>query len=183
MAERTIATLRGYDVRRVVTLCPHCFNTLKNEYPQFGGRFEVLHYTEFVAELLRDGRVAPKKALPMAVAYHDSCYLGRHNDVYDPPREIARAIPGLRLVEMGEGRSRERGFCCGAGGGRMWMEEHGTRVNHLRTDHFLETGADAVGVSCPFCLQMMEEGIGSRDGTGRKAAKDLIELLAESLGD
>lgn len=183
MAEQNIATLQGYGVQRIVTLCPHCFNTLANEYPQFGGRFEVLHYTEFAAELLRGGRIAPKKALAMSVAYHDSCYLGRHNDIYDPPREIARAIPGLELVEMGEGRSRERGFCCGAGGGRMWMEEQGTRVNHIRTDHFLETGADAVGVSCPFCLQMMEEGIGSKGAADRKAAKDLIELLAESLAD
>ena len=119
----------------------------------------------------------------MSVAYHDSCYLGRHNDIYEQPREIAQAIPGLELVEMGEDRCRERGFCCGAGGGRMWMEEQGERVNHIRTDHFLETEADAVGVSCPFCLQMMEEGIGSKGVSDRKVAKDLLELLAESLSD
>ena len=181
MAEQNIATLQGYGVRKIVTLCPHCFNTIKNEYPQFGGEFEVAHYTEFVAQLLRDGRIKPKRAVPLSVAYHDSCYLGRHNDIYEPPREIARAIPGLELVEMGEGRCRERGFCCGAGGGRMWMEEPGTRVNHIRADHFLETDADAVGVSCPFCLQMMEEGLSAKGVADRKSAKDLLELLAESL--
>lgn len=182
MAERNIETLRGYGARRIVTLCPHCFNTMRNEYPQFGGDFEVEHYTEFAARLLREGRIRPAKAVPLSVAYHDSCYLGRHNDVYEAPREIIRAIPGARLVEMGEGRCRERGFCCGAGGGRMWMEEAGTRVNHIRTEHFLETEADAVGVSCPFCLQMMEEGIGAKGEQDRKSAKDLLELLAESLG-
>ena len=141
----------------------------------------MVHYTELVAQLLRENRIRPKKAVPISVAYHDSCYLGRHNDIYDPPREIARAIPGLELVEMGEGKCRERGFCCGAGGGRMWMEEQGVRVNHIRTDHFLETEADVVGVSCPFCLQMMEEGITAKGAADHKAAKDLLELLAESL--
>ncbi len=183
MAEQNIETMKGYQVRKVVTLCPHCFNTIKNEYPQLGGDFEVVHYTELVAQLLRERRIRPKKAVPMSVAYHDSCYLGRHNDIYDPPREIARAIPGLELVEMGEGRCRERGFCCGAGGGRMWMEEQGVRVNHIRTDHFLDTQADVVGVSCPFCLQMMEEGITAKGAADHKAAKDLLELLAESLAE
>jgi len=125
--------------------------------------------------------IKPVASVDVSVAYHDSCYLGRHNGIYDPPREIAEAIPGLTLVEMGEDRCRERGFCCGAGGGRMWMEEEGTRVNHIRTDHFLETGADIVGVSCPFCLQMMEEGIGAKGVGDTKKAKDLLELLAESL--
>ncbi|MCH7481590.1 MAG: (Fe-S)-binding protein [Chloroflexi bacterium] len=181
LAEQNIATMQGYGVKKVLTLCPHCFNTIKNEYPQLGGNFEVLHYTEYVAELVREGRIKPVARIEATVAYHDSCYLGRHNGIYDPPREIAEAIPGLTLVEMGEDRCRERGFCCGAGGGRMWMEEEGTRVNHIRTDHFLETGADIVGVSCPFCLQMMEEGIGAKGMGDTKQAKDLLELLAESL--
>ena len=181
LAEQNIATLNGYGVKKILTLCPHCFNTMKNEYPQLGGEYEVLHYTEYVAELVRDGRIKPVARIEATVAYHDSCYLGRHNGIYDPPREIAEAIPGLTLVEMGEDRCRERGFCCGAGGGRMWMEEEGTRVNHIRTDHFLETGADVVGVSCPFCLQMMEEGIGAKGMGDTKQAKDLLELLAESL--
>lgn len=183
MAEQNIEILNNYGVRKVLTLCPHCFNTIKNEYPQFGGNFEVVHYTEYVAELLRENKIKPRKAIPMSIAYHDSCYLGRHNEIYDPPREIVEAIPGLQLIEMGKDRCRERGFCCGAGGGRMWMDEEGTKVNHIRTDHFIETSADAVGVSCPFCLQMMEEGIGSKGLGSEKSAKDLLELLAESLND
>jgi Fe-S oxidoreductase len=154
---------------------------MKNEYPQLGGHFEVQHYTEFVAELIRDGRINPVRSVYTTLAYHDACYLGRHNDIYDAPREIAKAIPGLEVIEMGDGRSREQSFCCGAGGGRMFMEEDGTRINHIRTDQFLETGADAVGVSCPFCLQMMEEGIGAKGVAGEKSAKDVVELLADSL--
>ena len=181
-AEQNIETLTSYGVKKVLTLCPHCFNTMKNEYPQLGGNFEVVHYTEFVAQLVREGRIKPVGSVYTTLAYHDSCYLGRHNDIYDAPREIARAIPGLTLVEMPDGASRERGFCCGAGGGHMWMEEEGTRVNHIRTDQFLETGADAVGVSCPFCMQMMEEGIDAKGAGDNKSAKDVLELLAESLG-
>ena len=113
------------------------------------------------------------------MAYHDSCYLGRHNGIYEAPREVAKSIPGLELVEMKN--CRGNGFCCGAGGGQMWMEEEGTRVNHLRTDQFLKTGADAVAGSCPFCLQMMEEGIGAKGVTDNKSAKDVLEVLAESL--
>ena len=183
LAEQNIETLKSYDVKKVLTLCPHCFNTMKNEYPQLGGHFEVQHYTDFVADLIRDGRIKPVGSVYTTIAYHDSCYLGRHNDIYDAPREIAKAIPGLTLVEMGEGQSRERSFCCGAGGGRMWMEEEGTRVNHIRTDQFIETGATAVGVSCPFCLQMMEEGIGAKGVGDDKSAKDILEVLAESLED
>ncbi len=181
MAERNIETLDGYGGKKVLTLCPHRFNTMKNEYPQLGGNFDVVHYTDFVAELIEQGRIKPVRSVYTTLAYHDSCYLGRHNDIYDAPREIAKSIPGLTLVEMGDGRSREQSFCCGAGGGRMFMEEEGTRVNHLRTDQFLETGADAVGVSCPFCMQMMEEGIGAKGVGDDKSAKDLVELLADSL--
>ena len=180
-AEQNIETLNGYGIKKILTLCPHCFNTMKNEYPQLGGNFEVQHYTDFVAALIRDGRIKPVGSVFTTIAYHDSCYLGRHNDIYDAPREIAKAIPGVTLVEMADGASRERSFCCGAGGGLMWMEEEGTRVNHLRTDQFLKTGADAVAVSCPFCLQMMEEGIDAKGVSDDKSAKDVLEILAESL--
>ena len=135
MAEQTIETLRRYNVKRVVTICPHCFNTMKNEYPQFGAELEVTHYTQFVSRLIKDGRLKPTVAIDTTLAYHDSCYLGRHNGVYDEPREIAQAIPGVKLVEME--RCRDRGFCCGARGGPMWMEESGIKVNHLRTEQFL----------------------------------------------
>ena len=181
MAKQNIETFERYGVKTIVTICPHCFNTIKNEYPHLGGDYEVLHYSEFVARLIDDGKIRPLVTLDTTVAYHDSCYLGRHNDIYDAPRRIANAIPGVSLVEM-ELR-RERGFCCGAGGGHMWIEEsRGRRVNHIRTDQFLETEADTVGVSCPFCLQMFVEGIGSNEAAGGKQAKDLLELLDESLG-
>ena len=182
MAKQNIETFERYGVKTIVTICPHCFNTIKNEYPHLGGEYEVLHYSEFVARLIDDGKIRPLVTLDTTVAYHDSCYLGRHNDIYDAPRRIANAIPGVRLVEM-ELR-RERGFCCGAGGGHMWIEEsRGRRVNHIRTDQFLETEADTVGVSCPFCLQMFVEGIGSNEAAAGKQAKDLLELLDESLGE
>ena len=181
MAEKNIETLDRYNVKKIVTLCPHCFNTIKNEYPQLGGNYEVEHYSQFIQELIRQGRIKPLVTIESRVAYHDSCYLGRHNGVYDPPREIAGAIPGVELVEMAP-HNRERGFCCGAGGGRVWMEEPGQRVNHIRTDHFLKTGADTVAVSCPFCLQMMTEGISAKGFEGTKQARDLVEILDESLG-
>jgi Fe-S oxidoreductase len=181
MAQQNIETLDRYDVKKIVTICPHCFNTIKNEYPHLGGDYEVLHYSEFVAGLIEQGKIRPVVSIETKVAYHDSCYLGRHNGIYDAPRDIAKAIPGLSLVEME--RRRERGFCCGAGGGHMWMEEtKGRRINHVRTEQFLETKADTVGVSCPFCLQMFVEGVGSVEGAENKDAKDLLELLDESLG-
>ena len=181
LAQQSIATLDRYNVKKIVTICPHCFNTMRNEYPQLGGNYEVLHYTQFVDGLIKEGRVKPIKMVSGTVAYHDSCFLGRHNGIYDQPRNIAKAIPGLNLVEM-EPRCRERGFCCGAGGGHMWIEEsQGPRINHVRTDQFLATEAETVGVSCPFCLQMLTEGIQAKGKEGEKQAKDVLEILAESL--
>ena len=181
MAQQNITTFDRYNVKKIVTICPHCFNTIKNEYPHLGGEYEVLHYSEFVAELIADGRIKPLVEINTTLAYHDSCYLGRHNGIYDSPRQIANAIPGLELVEME--RCRSQAFCCGAGGGHMWVEEsRGSRVNHIRTDQYLETEADTVGVSCPFCLQMFEEGIGSKEAQNSHQAKDLLEILDESLG-
>ena len=183
MAQQNIETLNRYDVKKVVATCPHCFNTLRNEYPQLGGNFEVVHYSQMVDELIREGKLRPVNSVAGEVAYHDSCFLGRHNGIYDEPRRIAKAIPGLKLVEM-EPRCRERGFCCGAGGGHMWIEEsRGERINHVRTEHFLETGAETVGVSCPFCLQMLEEGVEAKGEASEKKVKDLLEILAESVGE
>ncbi len=183
LAQQNIETLNRYKVTKIVTICPHCFNTMRNEYPQFGGDYEVLHYSQFVDGLVKQGKVKPIKLMDTTVAYHDSCFLGRHNGVYDEPRDIATSIPGLKLVEMSP-RCRERGFCCGAGGGHMWLEESGgTRINHARTDHFLETDADTVAVSCPFCLQMLTEGIQAKGQEGQKKALDVLEILAESLED
>ena len=182
LAGQNIQTLDRYGVKKIVTLCPHCFNNIKNEYPHLGGDYEVMHYSELVAELIDRGKIRPLATVDATVAYHDSCYLGRMNGVYEQPRRIAEAIPGVRLVEME--RRRERGFCCGAGGGHMWMEEsRGSRVNHMRTDQFLETEADTVGVSCPFCLQMFTEGIETKQLQSTKQARDIIEVLDESLRD
>ena len=181
LAQQNVETLNKYNVKKVVTICPHCFNTMRNEYPQFGGEYEVLHYSQFVDQLIQQGRIKPVKMMNVSMAYHDSCYLGRHNGIYDEPRNVARAIPGLKLVEM-EPRCRERGFCCGAGGGHMWIEEsQGERINHVRTDHFLETDAEVVGVSCPFCLQMLTEGIQAKGKEGEKQSRDVLEILADSL--
>ena len=183
LAQQNVAVLNGYNIKKIVAICPHCFNTIRNEYPQFGGDYEVLHYSQFVDGLIRERRIKPIRMMETSVAYHDSCFLGRHNGVYDAPRNIAKAIPGLRLVEMSP-RCRERGFCCGAGGGHMWIEESGgERINHARTDHFLATGADTVGVSCPFCLQMMTEGIQSKGQADTKEARDVLEILADSLDE
>jgi Fe-S oxidoreductase len=182
-AKKNIETLNRYGVKKVVTVCPHCFNTMRNEYPQLGGKYEVLHYSQLVDDLIKQGRIKPIKMVNTKVAYHDSCFLGRHNGIYDQPRAIARSVPGLTLVEM-EPRCRERGFCCGAGGGHMWIEEsQGPRINHVRTDHFLATNSDTVGVSCPFCLQMMTEGIQAKGEAENKQAKDILEILADSLED
>jgi len=183
LAAQNIATLDRYSVKKVVTLCPHCFNTMKNEYPALGGKYSVMHYTELVAELIDSGAITVAKSISevatQKATYHDSCYLGRQNGIYDQPRQVAQALPGLELTEMA--LNRRKGFCCGAGGGHMWIEEsRGERVNHLRTDQFFATGADTVITSCPFCLQMFEEGIGARGGEGRRAV-DLIELLDVSM--
>ena len=130
MAQQNIETFTRYDVKKIVTICPHCFNTIKNEYPHLGGNYQVLHYSEFVADLIADGKLKPLVTIDTTLTYHDSCYLGRHNGVYDAPREIAEAIPGLQLREME--KCRDRAFCCGAGGGHMWMDEsRGRRINHI----------------------------------------------------
>jgi Fe-S oxidoreductase len=180
LAQQNIDSFNKYNVKKIVTLCPHCFNNIKNEYPQLGGVYEVYHYTEFVDELIQTGRLRPLSQVNVEMTYHDSCYLGRHNQIYDPPRRIAQAIPGLKLHEME--RRRENGFCCGAGGGHMWVEDSGgKRINHMRTEQFLETKGDTIGVSCPFCFQMFQEGITSKGLQETKQTKDLLEILAESL--
>ena len=182
MAKQNIETLNRYSPKKILTMCPHCFNTIKNEYPQFGGNYEVVHYSQFVEQLIKEGKIKLIKDINLTMAYHDSCYLGRHNGIYEEPRNIAKEVPGLVVKEMD--RNRQRGFCCGAGGGHMWLEEEGgRRINHVRTEQFLETDTDVIGVSCPFCLQMFEEGIGAKELEGKKKAKDIIEIVNESLGD
>ncbi len=179
-AEQNRATFAQYDVKKIVTTCPHCFNTIKNEYPQLGDSYEVEHYTAYVGKLLREGRLKPGEGIVGSVSYHDSCYIARHNGMTEEPRYIMSQIPGLEVKEMS--RNGEKTFCCGAGGGRMWMEDPGKRVNHIRTEQFLETGAETVAVSCPFCIQMMDEGISAKGADDEKDAVDLITLLDRATG-
>ncbi len=180
LAQGNIEGLHKYGVKQILTMCPHCFHTLKNEYPQFGGDFQVFHYTQFLADLLSKGKLKLTKPIDKVVTYHDSCYLGRGNQLYEAPRRILRAIPGLRLVEME--RHRNRSFCCGAGGGRMWMEENiGTRINHMRTLHAIETKAALVGTACPYCLTMLGDGIKEKGHQETLSAFDLCELVEQSI--
>jgi len=180
LAKKNIKVLQYYQVKTIVTTCPHCFNTLKNEYPDFGGDFEVIHHTQFIANLLAEGRLKLSPSVVGSLTFHDPCYLGRHNDIYEPPRSVARAVGSSHLLEMA--RSRERSFCCGGGGGRAWMEESiGTRINQVRTREALATGASVVGTACPFCLQMFEDGIKALDATEKIKALDLAELVERAL--
>jgi Fe-S oxidoreductase len=154
LAQQNVETLNGYAVKKIVTNCPHCFNVIRNEYPHLGGNYEVLHGTELVSRLIAEGRLKMGNAIAQTISFHDPCYLGRYNGVYDAPRRILESIPGLKLAELP--RSRERGLCCGAGGGRMWMEEKlGSRINQARMREIADAGTDAVGVSCPFCMVMI----------------------------
>ena len=173
-AQRNVATLGEAGVTRIVTSCPHCFNTLGNEYADFGGRYEVTHHTELLAELLRDGRLDPPGGAD-AITYHDSCYLARHNDVLAAPREIVSRIG--KPLEMA--RSGKRTFCCGAGGAHMWMEERGSAINEERAREAASTGAETLAVACPFCTMMLDDGV-KQTGAGIRVA-DVAVLLAEAL--
>jgi len=180
-AGQNIETLKRYGVRKIFTACPHCFNTLKNEYPQLGGEFEVFHHSQLLEEALKAGRLDLKQ-FNVRATYHDSCYLGRYNDIYAPPRELLRRVPGLKLVEMS--RRGRQGFCCGGGGGRMWQEETiGRRINHIRTEEALETGCEVIATACPFCIQMFEDGLRSKEAEERVKALDLAEIVAQALAD
>ncbi len=180
LAQENIETLKKYQVKKIITACPHCLNTLKNEYPDLGGNFEVFHHSTFVADLIREGKLKLSKELSKKVTYHDSCYLGRYNDIYQEPREILKRIPGIKLVEMK--RCREKSFCCGGGGGRMWMEENiGKRINELRTEEAVKVSADLVGTACPFCLTMFEDGVKAKELEESLQAMDLVELVAQSI--
>jgi Fe-S oxidoreductase len=178
-AQRNIEVLKGYAVKKIVTACPHCYNTLKNEYPQFGGNFEVIHHTQFIANLIKEGKLQINKGGYGKVTYHDSCYLGRHNEIYQPPRQVLKSLPDIELVEMEN--NRKRGFCCGGGGGRMWLEERiGTRISENRVDQVIATRAVMVATACPYCLQMFDDAIKAKEVGEKLKVKDIAEIMAES---
>ncbi|GAB6181000.1 (Fe-S)-binding protein [Desulfotomaculum defluvii] len=175
-----IEALNGYGVKKIVTTCPHCLTVLKDEYPQFGGNYEVIHHTQLISQLIKQGKLKFKQADALKkITYHDSCFLGRYQNEYEAPRQIISTLPGINLVEMS--RNKTKGFCCGAGGGRMWLEEHGTRINVMRTEQALETNAEIIATNCPFCLTMMEDGIKDKEATEKVRAFDLAELVERNL--
>jgi Fe-S oxidoreductase len=179
LAKRNIETLDGKGVRKIIVNCPHCFNTLRNEYPDFGGNYEVIHHTQLFARLLKEGRLRPTAEVNEVLTYHDPCYLGRHNDVYQEPRDVFEGIPGLSTREMP--RHGTRTFCCGAGGSRMWMEERlGKRINLERTEEAISTGADTLGVACPYCLIMLDDGAKAK-GEAIKVL-DVAQVVARATG-
>ncbi|HKW77957.1 MAG TPA: (Fe-S)-binding protein [Candidatus Limnocylindria bacterium] len=182
-AQQNIETLNALRTKKVIASCPHCFNTIANEYPQLGGNYEVIHALPLVRRLLAEKRIALGRDGAEVVAYHDPCYLGRHNGIYDEPRAVLDAIPGVERREIAP-HHRERGFCCGAGGGRMWMEEKmGQRVNHRRIEQLVmaKTGATKVASGCPYCLIMLEEGVGAKGLAEQVKPVDVLELVAARL--
>jgi Fe-S oxidoreductase len=176
LAKENVANLNRYGVKRVVTACPHCFNTFKNEYPQYGGRFEVYHHSEYLAGLVDEGRLRPRSEGDKKITFHDPCYLGRQNGVYEAPRRLVEMAARGGALEMA--RSRNKSFCCGGGGGMSFVEEPaGQRVNQERAREAVETGADVVAVGCPFCMTMLEDGVGARRGDRDVKVLDVSELL------
>ncbi|MHB1503625.1 MAG: (Fe-S)-binding protein [Acidimicrobiales bacterium] len=180
-AKANIATMQEAGVRKIVASCPHCFNSIAREYPALGGNFEVLHHSQLLSRLVAEGKLSPGNGFAGSVTYHDPCYLGRHNRVFDEPRAVLSAIPGVSQIEMH--RHREKSFCCGAGGARMWMEENiGTRVNVARTEEALGTGADVVSTACPYCYVMIDDAVKAAGREDDVRVLDLAQVLDESIG-
>jgi len=185
MAYQNIQTLNNYGIKKIVTACPHCFNILKNEYPALGGNYEVVHHTVFLQQLIDEGKIKLKNGGSFKgkkITYHDSCYLGRGNDIYEAPRKVLEALD-TELIEMK--RCRSKGLCCGAGGAQMFKEEEKgtTRVNFERTDEAISTGASVIASACPFCNTMLTDGVKNREKEAEIKVMDVAELIADSLSD
>jgi Fe-S oxidoreductase len=174
LARQNIQTLDEAAPRTIVASCPHCFNTISREYPQLGGNYEVIHHTQLLARLVGQGKITPTERIEEKLTYHDPCFLGRHNKVFTPPREILEAVPGVRAEEMP--RCKNRGFCCGAGGARMWMEERtGTRINTERIEEALALDPDTISTACPYCLVMLGDAVAAKKASGQ--APDTLEVI------
>ncbi len=181
LAQANIAVMNGYGVKKIITICPHGYNALKKDYPNFEGVYEVYHHTEIIAGLLASGKIKFTNSVSGVFTYHDSCFLGRYNEIYQQPRQILSAIPGMNLVEMD--RNLSKSFCCGAGGARMWMEEDiGDRINNMRTKQAMEVKADTVAVACPFCLTMISDGIKDNQMTEKMVSLDVAEIVIKAMG-
>jgi len=184
MAQQNIEVMNSVNARKVVVTCPHCFNAIANEYPQLGGNYEVLHHTQLLGKLIEEGRLTPVESVDKNITYHDPCFLGRHNRIYTPPREVLGSIPGIKSQEMH--RCKGRGFCCGAGGARFWMEEKlGRRINAERTDEALELDPDLITTACPFCITMLTDGVTARKQEGKAREEiqvmDVSQVLLQSM--
>jgi len=185
MAYNNIQTLNGYDIKKIVTACPHCFNIIKNEYSQLGGNYEVIHHTMFLQQLINEGKIRLKDGGSFKgkkITYHDSCYLGRGNGIYEAPREVLQALD-VELVEMK--RCRTNGLCCGAGGAQMFKEEEpgNTRINFERADEAVNTGAGIIAANCPFCTTMLTDGVKNKEKEDEVKVMDIAEMVAQSLAD
>ena len=182
MMTENVETLNNYNVKKIVTACPHCFHSLKNEYKQFGGNFEVYHHSEFIDNLISENKLSLNSGSKNKITYHDSCYLGRYNSVYNSPRNTIKSMKGIEFVEME--RNKSKGFCCGAGGGRMFLEdEEGGKINIERTKEALTTNADTIASACPFCMTMMTDGVKHFEKSETVAVKDIAELVLENLSE
>jgi Fe-S oxidoreductase len=180
MAEALVQKINSYNVKKILVNCPHCFNTMSNEYPDFGGKWEVIRAADFVKGLINDGKIKIDKSFDKKVVYHDSCYYGRHNNVFDEQRDVVNSVPGIKFEEIKE--SRANSTCCGAGGGRMWMEETlGSRINVKRTEQVLSTGASVIAANCPFCTTMITDGLKTKEKSETVAVMDLAEIVEQSL--
>ena len=184
LAQQNIETLNEAAPRTIVASCPHCFNTISREYPQLGGNYEVIHHTQLLARLVEQGKIKPATAVEEKITYHDPCFLGRHNKVFTPPRQIIDAVPGTTAEEMH--RCKNRGFCCGAGGARMWMEERiGKRINTERIDEALALNPDTISTACPYCLVMLGDAVSAKKASGDAPdtleVVDVAQLLARSV--